>query len=744
MTETNDSRFGKEKVTGTVTEIIFTNNENGYTVCTITDKDSEQITVYGTMPMLNCGETLTAYGKWTHHATFGRQFCADSYQKELPTSESALLDYLSSGAVKGIGPVTAKRIIDKFGMETIDVLENHVEWLADIRGISPKKARQIGECFNSQRGVRDILMFFNGYVGATAAVRIHQRFGDAAVDIIRSNPYVLCDKIKGIGFERADAIAESLGIEKNSAFRVESGVKYYMNLQLNSNGNCCLPENELKSGASKLLGVTGDDVDSAVKRLVTIGEIIVVHIAQQDMYYLSWVYRAEKYCSEKLILLSRSAVNIPIAKAQSKINDVEAELGIEFAPLQRSAIMSAVTEGLMIVTGGPGTGKTTVIRAIIKLFDSLGTETLLAAPTGRAAKRMSEATGREARTIHRLLETEFTSGDNSTFGRNEENPLDCGALIVDEVSMTDILLLSSLLRAVKLGTKVIFIGDADQLPPVGAGDTLADMIKSGVIYTARLGEIFRQSKDSMIVVNAHSINKGEMPSLDNKSKDFFFMQRDNPEALTELICDLVTTRLPNAYGHDAMRDIQVIAPSRIGVAGVTNLNTVLKEKLNPKMKSKKEMSYKELVYRECDKVMQIRNNYMIEWISDSGVGGTGVYNGDIGIIESIDNIEESFRVRYDDRVAKYDFSQLDEIEHAYAVTVHKSQGSEYPAVIIPIFDAPIGLLTRNMLYTAVTRAQKLVILCGRVSKLEQMVNNQSKSVRYSGLSEMLKEEAGGK
>ena len=743
MTAVENKEFGKEKVSGTVTDILFENKDNGYTVCVIADDSGEEITVVGIMPMLACGEKLTAYGRWTHHASFGRQFSAESYQKELPASEDAIIEYLSSGAIKGIGPVSAKRIVEKYGTDTFDVLENHPEWLSDIKGITPKKARQIGESFGAQRGIRNIMLAFGDNIGPASALKIQQAFGDASVDIVRNNPYILCDRVKGIGFERADRIAASLGIEKNSVFRVESGIKFYLNTKLNTDGNCCMPKDETAVGAAKLLGVSGEDAESGIKRLLSVGELIQVRIDGVDMIYLSFVYRAEKYCAEKLLLLAKSAVNLPIVKAQQKIADVEAELGITFAPLQRTAIMSAVTEGLMIVTGGPGTGKTTVIRAIIKLFDSLGIETLLAAPTGRAAKRMSESTGRDARTLHRLLETEFTGGESSRFSRDEDNPLDCGALIVDEVSMTDILLLSSLLRAVTPGTKLIFIGDSDQLPPVGAGDTLADMIKSGVIHTVRLGQIFRQSGDSMIVVNAHAINRGEMPRLDNKNSDFFFMQRDDGAALCELISSLVTKRLPEAYGFDSLRDIQVITPSRIGVSGVTNLNRILGEKLNPKAPSKKEISYRDTVFRECDKVMQIKNDYSVEWITDEGVGGEGVYNGDIGILESIDTVEEVFRVRYDDKVAKYDFSQLEEIEHAYAVTVHKSQGSEYPAVIIPVFDAPPTLLTRNMLYTAVTRAKKLVILAGRIRKIEQMVKTENRSKKYSGLAYMLADTASG-
>lgn len=743
MTADETRDFGKEKVSGTITDVLFENKDNGYTVCVITDSDGEEITVVGVMPMLACGEKLTAYGKWTHHASFGRQFSAESYTKEFPASDEAIIEYLASGAVKGIGPVSAKRIVDKYGAETFEVLENHPEWLADIKGITPKKARRIGESFAAQRGIRNIMLVFGDNIGPASALKIQQAFGDAAVDIVRNNPYILCDRVKGIGFERADSIARSLGIEKNSVFRVESGIKFYLNTKLGADGNCCMPIDEVYSGAAKLLGVSREDVLCGVKRLLSVGELVLVKIDGVEMLYLAFVYRAEKYCAEKLLLLAKSAVNLPIVKAQQKICDVEAELGITFAPMQRTAIMSAVTEGLMIVTGGPGTGKTTVIRAIIKLFDSLGIETLLAAPTGRAAKRMSESTGREARTLHRLLETEFTGGDGSKFSRDEDNPLDCGALIVDEVSMTDILLLSSLLRAVSPGTKLIFIGDSDQLPPVGAGDALADMIKSGVIYTVRLGQIFRQSGDSMIVVNAHAINRGEMPKLDNKNSDFFFMPRDDGGVLCDLISTLVTKRLPEAYGFDPLRDMQVITPSRIGVAGVANLNRVLGEKLNPKAPSKKELTYKDTVFRECDKVMQIKNDYSVEWITDAGVGGEGVYNGDIGILESIDHVEEVFRIRYDDKVAKYDFAQIEEIEHAYAVTVHKSQGSEYPAVIIPVFDAPPTLLTRNMLYTAVTRAKKLVILTGRAKKIEQMVKTENRSKKYSGLAYMLRETANG-
>ena len=728
----------KITVKGIIEDVIFQNAENGYTICVI-DADGEPVTLTGIIPAAVEGEMISAEGEWVNHPTYGRQFSVSAYSKEMPATAAAILTYLSSGAVKGIGPVTAKRIVDLYGEDSLNVIEEHPEWLADIKGISPKKAGEIAESFRNQYGMRQVMLYFQGMLSPNLALKVYKQWGNAAIDILRNNPYLLCDEIDGVGFERADALAKSLGFQNDDEDRVIAGVKYVLYAELNRSGNCYLPLEILVRRASEILAVSPDLVKDSVVILTHRGEAVAVKYGETTAVYLESVYRTEKYCAEKLKLLCDTKIDIPLLDADGEIAKVEQATGLRFAPFQADAIRFSTSEGVVIVTGGPGTGKTTVIRAIIQMFAHLDIKVCLAAPTGRAAKRMTAATDMPAKTIHRLLECEYGADDKLSFQRNEDNPLEFGAVIVDEASMVDIFLFSALLRAMKPGTRLILIGDADQLPPVGAGDVFGDLIKCRSFVAVRLNEIFRQGKDSLIITGAHLINSGKLPPLDNKGKDFFFMPRTNGKDVQALIAELCRTRLPKAYGFDALSDIQVICPSRKGEAGTGAVNALMRELFNPPSARKAEYTAHGTVFREGDKIMQIHNNYDIEWHSPDGREGSGIFNGDIGFIEKIDAENQTATFRFDDdRYADCDIAAFDDLEHAYAITVHKSQGSEYRAVILPLLDCPRGLMTRNMLYTAVTRAQSLVIIVGKQGVMCDMIENNVRQNKYTGLANMLK------
>ena len=728
----------KLTVKGIIEDVIFQNADNGYTICVI-DADGEPITLTGIIPAAAEGEMISAQGEWVNHPTYGKQFSVSSYSKEMPATAAAILTYLSSGAVKGIGPVTAKRIVDLYGEDSLNVIEEHPEWLADIKGISPKKAKEIAESFKNQYGMRQVMLYFQGMLSPNLALKVYKQWGNAAIDILRNNPYLLCDEIDGVGFERADALAKSLGFQNDDEDRVIAGVKYVLYSELNRSGNCYLPLEVLTQRAAEILGVSAELTKDCIVILSHRSEIVAVKYGDITAIYLESVYRTEKYCAEKLKLLCDTKIDIPLLDADAEIAKVESATGIRFAAFQADAIRFSTSEGVVIVTGGPGTGKTTVIRAIIQMFGRLDIKVCLAAPTGRAAKRMTAATDMPAKTIHRLLECEYGADDKLSFQRNEDNPLDFGAVIVDEASMVDIFLFSALLRAMKPGTRLILIGDADQLPPVGAGDVFGDLIKCRSFVAVRLNEIFRQGKDSLIITGAHLINNGKLPPLDNKGKDFFFMPRSTGRDVQTLISELCRTRLPKAYGFDALSDIQVICPSRKGEAGTVAINALMRELFNPPSSRKAEYFSHNTVFREGDKIMQIHNNYDIEWHSPDGREGSGIFNGDIGFIDKIDTENQTVTFRFDDdRYADCDINAFDDIEHAYAITVHKSQGSEYRAVILPLLDCPRGLMTRNMLYTAVTRAQSLVIIVGKQSVMCDMIENNVRQNKYTGLANMLK------
>lgn len=720
-------------IRGLVDNITYQNPDNGYTVCTV-DCDGEPVTVVGNIPMLCEGEFISAQGAWTNHATYGRQFVVESYQKELPATTESILAYLSSGVIKGIGPVTAKRIVDKYGEDTLKVIEEHPEWLSDIKGVTAKRLDSISKSFKEQYGMRQVMLYFQGMLSPAISLKVYKQWGNAAVDILRTNPYLLCEEIDGIGFERADQMALKMGFLTDSEERLCAGVKYVLSLELNRNGNCCVPLEMLISKSSAALGSDRQTVENVIGMLSQNGDVVAVRNSGGEIIvYLESVYRTEKFVAEKLALVDDAVINIPVDNTDKEIERVEGEKGLEFAPLQRVAIKSSLERGVVVVTGGPGTGKTTVIRAIIALFEKIGKSICLAAPTGRAAKRMTAATGYEAKTIHRLLECEFGGEERIEFRRNEDNFLDEEVIIIDEASMVDVFLFCALLRAVRPGSRLILIGDADQLPPVGAGEVFGDIIRSCAFMTVRLTDIFRQAQDSRIVTNAHLINEGRMPFLENKG-DFFYLKRDNSNDVRTLVRDLCTNRLPKAYGYDTLRDIQIICPTRKGDAGTVSLNALLQSVINPPSTAKSEKEIKDVVFREGDKVMMIKNNYDIEWTDERGRSGSGVFNGDIGFITEIDRGDESFTIEFDDgRQAIFDYSCFDDIEHAYAITVHKSQGSEYSAVVIPLYGVPSGLLSRNMLYTALTRAGKLAVLVGRMDVMRDMVENNRRSVRFTGL-----------
>ncbi len=739
MKNTPDQTDNLLTISGTIQTIVYQNDDNAYTVCQI-DADGEIFTAVGIMPYANEGEYVVVRGGFTVHPIYGEQFKAEYFEKRLPTSVKAIQQYLSSGIIRGIGPKTAARIVQEFGEDTFEIIESYPHMLADIKGITMKKAQEISEGFKEQFASRAVIMFFQDYFGLAMSNTIYKKLGAGAVDIVHENPYILCTAIDGIGFERADRLAQSIGYNKDSDNRIEAAVKYVLSFNSSSNGHVYLPRQKLKDAVAKLIEVDTDKVDSVIASMELNSHVII----SDDAVYLPSAYNAEKYCAMKLSMLSKINLIHTVENIDGTIALTEKEEGIIYAPSQKEAIKNAITNAVSILTGGPGTGKTTIIKAIIRIFDRLGLKVALAAPTGRAAKRMSEATSTEAKTVHRLLEIEFSSQNGEEtmrFFRNENNLLEYDVIIIDEASMIDIFLLTALLKAIKPGARLVLIGDSDQLPSVGAGDVLNDIIKSKRFAVCSLSQIFRQAKESLIILNAHKINKGEYPELDMKKGDFFFLARDSAQSTVNTISQLISTRLPKTYGENIKSSIQVITSTKKGPAGTYELNTLLQDVLNPHSDDLNEHSAHNVVFRENDKVIQVRNNYDIEWYKNDSMGndveGMGIFNGDIGVIEEIDNQEEYMRINFDGRIAKYPFDILEDLEHAYAITVHKSQGSEYPVVIMPVYSAPPMLQTRNLLYTAITRAQNMVILVGERGIINNMVDNDRHSERYTGLEKFL-------
>lgn len=726
-------RQDEQMLRGTVQSIVFQNMENGYTVLRLCDESGELITVVGTIPMTLVGERLIITGHWGHHPSHGRQFEAEFLERLMPETSQEILAYLSSRALKGIGARTAKKIVDIFGASTLDVIENEPERLTLVSGISLRKAHEISDCFQRQSGIRRLIEFLTiHHLPPELAVRLYRVYGALAIDALRDDPYLLTDSYFGADFAAVDAFALEMELDADDERRVDAGILFELSYNL-TNGHTFIPRPKLSAATAALLNLDQDVIEEGVKRLHARERIVCDEIAGLTACYLPELYEAETFITTRILQMA-GVQTAPPSDLDEIVDRIASAHTITYAQQQLDAIRSAAQSQLLIVTGGPGTGKTTVMTGILDLFDAMQCKTVLAAPTGRAAKRLSEVTGREASTIHRLLQAQFDPETGAlSFFHNEDEPLSCDALIVDEASMVDLLLMASLLKALKPGCRLLLVGDPDQLPSVGAGNLFSDLIRSGVAQTVVLREIFRQAQQSLIVMNAHAVNSGQLPVLTVKNKDFFFMRRLSAETLVQTIQELCKTRLPNNMGIP-VSEIQVLSPSRKSPTGTKALNLALQEALNPPAEGKREKRYGDFLFREGDRVMQIRNNYDILWKKADGVGsGTGIFNGDIGKITAIDFAEEQITIQFDDRIAQYGFDMLSELELAYAMTVHKSQGSEYRAVILSAFSGSSMLLTRSVLYTAITRARELFIIVGREEVIAAMTQNDRQQRRYSAL-----------
>lgn len=731
-----------EKLAGYVEHIIYRNADNGYTVLNLVSGE-EEITCVGIFSAIAEGENIEAFGDYTDHPTYGKQFKVESFEEKAPEDEEAIERYLGSGAIRGIGLALAARIVRRFKADTFRIIEEEPERLAEVKGISERKAMEIADQVNEKRDLRQAMIFLQQYgITMNLAVKVYQQYGQEVYGIIRENPYRLADDIEGVGFRTTDEIAVRVGIRMDSDFRIRSGILYVL-LQASTEGHTYLPEEELTRRTGQLLEVGEEQIEKQYMDLAIERKIIMKQGENQTQIYAASFYYMEANTATMLKQLNVS-YDVPDLEIEERVRRIEKQTGMELDEHQMTAVKEAVRNGLLIITGGPGTGKTTTINTIIKYFEMEGLDIFLAAPTGRAAKRMSETTGFEARTIHRMLELNGGVDGAAGFERNEQNPLETDVVIIDEMSMVDISLMHALLKAVAVGTRLILVGDVNQLPSVGPGSVLRDIIRSHECNVVMLTKIFRQASTSDIIVNAHKINQGEEVTLDNKSMDFFFLKRYDADVIISVVLQLIKQKLPK-FVDATPYDIQVLTPMRKGLLGVERLNGILQRYLNPPSPQKREKEHGDILFREGDKIMQTRNNYQLEWEIRTKYGlsvdkGTGVFNGDMGIVREINDFAETMTVEFDEgRMVEYPYKLLDELELAYAITIHKSQGSEYPAVVIPLLSGPSMLMNRNLLYTAVTRARKCVTLVGNEVTFAQMVQNTSQQKRYSGLCDRLKE-----
>ena len=729
-----------EEITGTLTQVIFYNEENGYTIAEMETED-ELITIVGGLPYARPGTAYRLEGKFHIHPKYGEQFSFSHAEEAVPTTAVGIREFLASGTIKGIGAKTAAAIVDKFGDEALDIIESAPDRLTEVDGIGRKKAEQIAESYAAHREFADVALEF-GELGLTSAqsLRLYLNYGKDAVKLVKENPYRLIDEVRGIGFRKADQIAEAMGVGREDPMRIASGIKAFLNAHAND-GNTYMPRIELVEQVAEFLDVTRELVDEGIAALAFDGSIMPDRLADVEVIYLYPYYAAEKKVVANLAAMLTADVKPLMTDLKSSMDMTEADSGVRLSENQRDAVTQSVLLPVSVITGGPGTGKTTIINSLIGVFETSGFEVALAAPTGHAAKRMQQTTGHPASTVHRMLEyaRDDDSGD-MYFMKNEDDPLDKDVVIVDEASMIDLMLMKGLTDALRPGTRLILVGDADQLPSVGAGNVLRDIIASGMIRTVKLTHIFRQAEESMIVVNAHRINSGEYPLTNVKDKDFFFMTRKSEQEMLDLMIDLVTKRLPDYYKElDPLSDIQVLTPTHKGTVGTDSLNKALQDAINPAVPGLPEKKTGGFIFRQGDKVMQIKNDYDIELQYPGGMSaGKGVFNGDVGEIISIDNDDEMITVRFDDdRFAEYDASMLDELELAYAMTVHKSQGNEFPVIVMPITRFAPMLATRNLLYTAITRGEQAVVLVGSRQWLNAMVDNDRITLRYSGLEQRL-------